>query len=109
MIRRATFVLMALFTVTVASGSVLRAHEGHDHTIMGTVTMAAADHVMLKDTEGKDVTVKVTKDTKVKSKPVLKVEDIKAGTRVVITATQAKDMSFTAETIQVGVATAAAK
>ena len=109
MIRRVTFVLMALFALTVASGSVLRAHEGHDHTIMGTVTMAAADHVMLKDTEGKDVTVKVTKETKVKSKPVLKVEDIKAGTRVVITATQAKDMSFTAKTIQVGVATAAAK
>ena len=74
-----------------------------------TVTMAAADHVMLKDKDGKDVTVKVTKDTKVKSKPVLKVEEIKAGTRVVVTATEAKDKSFTAKTIEVGVATAAAK
>ena len=25
------------------------AHEGHEHKVMGTVTMAAADHVMLKD------------------------------------------------------------
>jgi hypothetical protein len=41
---------------------------------MGTVTMAAADHVMLKDRAGKDVTVKVTRDTKVKSKPVLMVD-----------------------------------
>jgi hypothetical protein len=54
------------------------AHEGHDHTIMGTVTMTAADHVMLKDKDGKDI---------------------------IITATQAKDTSFTAKTIEVGVAT----
>ena len=58
---------------------------------------------------GKDVTIKVTKDTKVKSKPVLKVEEIKAGTRVVVTATEAKEKSFTAKTIEVGVATAPAK
>jgi len=29
--------------------------------VLGTVTMAAADHVMRKDRDGKDVTVKVTK------------------------------------------------
>jgi hypothetical protein len=76
---------------------------------MGTVTMAAADHVMLKDKDAKDVMVKVTKDTKVKSTPAMKVEEIKAGTRVVITATEAKDKSFTARTIEVGVAAGAAK
>lgn len=78
------------------------AHEGHDHKIMGTVTMAAADHVMLKDRDGKDVTVKVTKDTRVKADPAIKIEEIKPGTRVVVTATQAKDKSFTAKLIQVG-------
>jgi hypothetical protein len=109
MIRRLTLALVALFTFTVGLGTVVRAHEGHDHKIMGTVTMAAADHVMLKDKDGKDVTVKVTKDTKVKSTPALKVEEIKAGTRIVITATQAKDKSFTAKAIEVGVATAATK
>ena len=105
MIRRLTLALIALFTFTVASG-IVSGHEGHDHKIMGTVTMAAADHVMVKDADGKHVTAKVTRDTKVKSKPVLKVEQIKAGTRVVITATQAQDESFTAKTIEVGVATA---
>lgn len=108
MVRRTAIALVALF-VLVLTGPAVLAHEGHDHKIMGTVTMAAADHVMLKDKHGKDVTVKVTKDTKVKSKPALKVEEIKAGTRVVITATQAKDKSFTAKTIEVGVATAASK
>jgi hypothetical protein len=108
MVRRTAIAFVALFVLALTSNAV-RAHEGHDHKIMGTVTIAAADHVMLKDKDGKDVTVKVTKDTKVKSKPALKVEEIKAGTRVVITATQAKDKSFTAKTIEVGVATAASK
>jgi hypothetical protein len=75
---------------------------------MGTVTMAAADHVMLKDKDGKDVTVKVTKDTKVRAKTETKVEDLKVGARVVITATQDKDQSFTAKTIEVGAAPAPA-
>jgi hypothetical protein len=108
MVRRTAIAIVALFVLALTGPAVL-AHEGHDHKIMGTVTMAAADHVMLKDKDGKDVTVKVTKDTKVKSKPVLKVEEIKAGTRVVVTATQAKDKSFTAKTIEVGVTTTASK
>ena len=78
-IRRVSLSLIALLTFTVAGGAVVGAHEDHDHTIMGTVTMAAADHVMLSYRDGKDVTVKVTKDTTVKSKPALKVEEIKAG------------------------------
>jgi hypothetical protein len=64
---------------------------------------------MLKDKDGKDVTVQVTKATTVKAKPAVKVEEIKAGTRVVITATQEKDKSFKAKTIEVGVAAAGAK
>ena len=106
MVRPIAVALVAFFALTLTANAAL-AHEGHVHKIMGTITMAAADHVMLKDRDGKDVTVKVTKDTKVKAKPVLKVEEIKAGTRVVITATQAKDKSFTAKTIEVGVAPAA--
>lgn len=108
MVRRTAIALVALFALAMTANAVL-AHEGHDHKIMGTVTMAAADHVMLKDRDGKDVTVKVTKDTKVRSTPALNVEQIKAGTRVVITATQAKDQSFTAKTIELGVSTATSK
>ena len=68
------------------------AHEGHDHKVLGTVTMAAADHVMLKDKDNKDVTVYLTRETKVlKDKKPVKVEDIKTGLRVVITATTVKE------------------
>lgn len=93
----------AVAIMAVASVSQLMAHEGHDHKVMGTVTMAAADHVMLKDKDGKDVMVKVTKDTAVKAKTAMRVEQIQAGTRVVITATEAKDKSMTAKSIEVGV------
>ena len=109
MMKRLVAIVIAVSALMVGSAVRIAAHEGHDHKIMGTVTMAAADHVMLKDKDGKDVTVQVTKDTKVKATPALKVAEIKAGTRVVITATQEKDKSFKAKTIEVGVAAATAK
>jgi hypothetical protein len=54
--------------------------------------MAAADHVMLKDKDNKDVTVYLTRETKVlrDNKP-MRVEDITTGLRVVITATTVKE------------------
>lgn len=94
--------------MAVGSATPLLAHEGHDHKVMGTVTMAAADHVMLKDKDGKDVTVKVTKNTTIKAKTAIKVEQIQPGTRVVITATKGKEKSMTAKSIEVGVTAAAA-
>jgi len=101
--------VLALAVLALGSGARLLAHEGHDHKIMGTVTMAAADHVMLKDKDGKDVMVKVTKDTKVKAKPAVKVEDIKVGSRIVIIAVEEKDKSLTAKSIEVGAIAATTK
>jgi hypothetical protein len=43
----------------------------------------------------------------VKATPLIKVEQIKAGTRVVITAVEEKDKTMTAKTIEVGAAAAA--
>lgn len=101
---RLMHVVLLASAMLVLGGSVsIRAHKGHDHTVMGTVTMAAADHVMLKDKDGKDVTVLVTKDTRVKSKPAMKVTDIKAGTRVVITGPMEEDQ-MKAKFIEVGAA-----
>jgi hypothetical protein len=74
---------------------------------MGTVTMAMADHVTVKDKDDKEVTVKVTKDTKVKARPAIKVEEIKAGTRVVVSVVEEKDKTLTAKTIEVGTVPAA--
>ena len=109
MTRRCASAVLALAFLASGWTSGLLAHEGHDHKVMGTVTMAAADHLMLKDRDGKDVTIQVTKETKVKSKPVLKVEEIRPGTRVVVTATMDKSNAMQAKTIEVGAAPAAAR
>ena len=107
MTRRFAALLIALSVLALGSNTRLFAHEGHDHKVMGTVTMAMADHIMVKDTDGKDVTIQVTKNTTVKAKPAMKVEDIKAGTRVVVTAETEKDKMIAKE-IQVGADTKAA-
>ncbi len=97
-----------VLALVMATGTVV-GHEGHEHKILGTVTMAAADHVMLKTKEGKEVTVKVNADTKVtKSKESLKVEDLKAGSRIVVVAV-GKEEPYTAKTIQVGEAPESSK
>ena len=109
MMKRLCGLVLASAVLTLGVSSSLFAHEGHEHKVMGTVTMAAADHLMLKDRDGKDVTVKVTRDTKVKAKPAVKVQEIKPGTRVVVSAVEEKDKSMTAKTIEVGAAPAVAK
>ena len=107
MVKRLVATTFAFVLLVFGTGIRVQAHAGHEHKVMGTVTMAAADHVMLKDKDGKDVTIKVTKDTKVKAKPAIKVEEIKAGTRVVVTAVEAKDKTMTAKAIEVGAPPAA--
>jgi hypothetical protein len=88
MIRRLLLVVCAAATLLVAP---LRAHEGHEHKILGTVTMAAADHVMLKDKAGKEHTVYITDATKVlRAKKAVAVTDIKSGMRVAVTAVTEK-------------------
>lgn len=103
MTRRFGITLLA-FVLAVAGGTLVFAHEGHKHKVLGTVTMTASDHVMLKDKDGKDVTVHITKDTKVlRNKKAMNVEDIKVGVRVVITAVTEKDRMM-AKTIELGAA-----
>ena len=91
--------LPALLLLTfLSAGSVALAHE---HKVLGTVTMAAADHVMMKTTEGKNVTVKVPAATKVtKGKADVKIATVKEGTRIVVT-TESDEEPYTAKSIQV--------
>ncbi|MDQ3169786.1 MAG: hypothetical protein M3Q55_06585 [Acidobacteriota bacterium] len=77
-----------------------------NHKVMGTVTMVASDHVMVKTRDGKVHTIKLAKTTKVtKSKKAMKAADIQIGARVV--ATTISDDDLTAKTIEVGAAPAA--
>jgi hypothetical protein len=79
--------LLAIVAVVALVVLPLRAHPGHEHKILGTVSMAAPDHVMLKDRAGKDFTVHITEQTKVlRARRPAQAGDIKAGMRVVVTA-----------------------
>jgi hypothetical protein len=105
MTRRLSLTLIASFALALVLAAVsTAAHPGHEHKVLGTVTMAASDHVMLEDTDGKGVTVFITADTKVlKDKETMKVEDIKTGMRVVVTAVTENEKML-AKTIELGAA-----
>ena len=89
---------ITIFMLLMGVGSAF----AHEHKVMGTVTMAATDHLMIKTTVGKEATVKIVAETKVtRGKETVKPESIKEGTRVVIT-TASDTAPYTAMSIQVG-------
>ncbi len=93
-----------LCAVMLAAPVIAWAHEGHAHKLMGTVTMAAADHLMIKMADGKDETITVNAKTKVvRGKVAVKAVDIKPGTRVVVTMASEK-APLVATEIQLGAA-----
>ena len=94
--------LTLLCSIALLAPAIAWAHEGHAHKVMGTVTMAAADHLMVKTTDGKDETITLNAKTKVvRSKTAIKSADIKPGTRVVVIV-QSDKAPFVATEVQVG-------
>jgi hypothetical protein len=81
---------MAVAAMVALGARPAGAHAGHAHKVMGTVTMIAADHVMVKTkekgaTEEKVVTILVNDKTKVlKGTAAGAMTDVTAGQRVVI-------------------------
>ena len=102
-------VVVALVTaIALALPAAALAHPNHNKKVMGTVTMAAPDHVMVKTADGKEQTIAINASTKLlRGKTKVKVDDLKAGTRVVISLTEQEPP--TAAEIQVGTATTAKK
>lgn len=104
MIRRSAIALTAVFAMIALLATAAFAHPGHEQKVMGTVTMAAPDHVMLRTTQGKDATVVINKDTKfTRAKKAMKASDMMVGMRVVIAAvTDDDDDKLIAQTIELG-------
>lgn len=68
------------------------AHEGHDHKVLGTVSTIHENHLEVTDAKGKATTLTLDVQSKVRrGRTMLRVEDIKVGDRVVVTARQVKD------------------
>ena len=98
---RLNLITVFALLATLALPASTAAHEGV-HKMMGTVTMAAKDHVMMKTPEGKELTIAVTEKTKVvQGKTAMKVDDIAEGTRVVVTVSGHKP-PYTASQIELG-------
>lgn len=77
--------ILTVLTVALLAPAVPLAHPGHDHKLMGTISSIDKNKVVVKTTEGKDMTFEVTPLTafkKGKQKGAL--SDLKAGLRVVV-------------------------
>ena len=85
--------MLALGTVALlAIPRYVRAHEGHAHKVMGTVAMRHENHLEVNATDGKTAMITLNQKTKIlRGKVKVTADEIKAGERLVVTATQTKD------------------
>jgi hypothetical protein len=98
-VKRAAVVAALVGVVAFAGARVAEAHKGHDHLLMGTLTMVASDHVMVKVTDPKTKqdavkTITMTPATKVlKGMPgtPAKAADLTTGIRVVVNIGEGKE------------------
>jgi hypothetical protein len=89
MVRR--FVAGAVLVAMLAIPSYVRAHEGHLHKVLGTVSTRSENQLEVKATDGKTATVRLNEKTKItRGKTKTTIDDIKPGERIVVTATERK-------------------
>lgn len=80
-----TAFLTLMLAAAVLAPSFAAAHPGHDHKLMGTISSIDKTKVVVKTTEGKDMTFEITPLTVFKSgKNKGTASDLKAGMRVVV-------------------------
>jgi hypothetical protein len=69
----------------------VRAHEGHPHKVMGSVVMRHENHLQVKSTDGKSSEITLNEKTKIlRGTMRVKLDDIKPGERIVVTALETK-------------------
>jgi hypothetical protein len=106
------FILGAALVVALAIPGYALAHDG-PHKVMGTVTALHETHLDVKATDGKTSTITLNEKTKVlRGKAAVKVDDIKPGERVVVTAMKSKGKdgktTMVATEVRLGAATTTA-
>ena len=79
--------------VTCAVPAVSRAHEGHAHKVMGTVSSVDGQNFMVKTTDGKTVMVMMDGKTKItRGKAKVDAAALKVGERIVAEGEEEKEM-----------------
>lgn len=102
------WIVVLTIAAAVLVPAAARAHEGHDHTVMGTVSSTDGKNLMVKTADGKTIMVMMDAKTKVtQGKTKLELAAVKVGDRVVAAGPEEKEMIM-AETVKVGEAAKAA-
>jgi hypothetical protein len=97
---------VTMFTLAFVVPAVARAHEGHDHKVMGTVSSIDGKNLMVKTTDGKTVMVMLDAKTKItQGKKKVELTTVKVGDRVVAEGKEEKEMIM-ATSVQLGTPTA---
>jgi hypothetical protein len=107
------FILGAALLAALAIPRYALAHEGHAHRVIGTVAMRHANHVEIKDINGKTSTITLNEKTRtLRGKTKANADEIKPGERVVVMSMETKDKEgqaiFVATVIRLGASNAAA-
>jgi hypothetical protein len=80
-----TRVLILVLAIGLLAPAAALGHPGHDHKLMGTISSIDKNKVVVKTTEGKDLTFDITPLTTFKrGKNKGAQSDLKAGMRVVV-------------------------
>jgi hypothetical protein len=95
--------------VLALTASAAWAHEGHVHTVMGTVTALDAKVVKVKTPSGEVLSIAITgKTSVVRARRKVAIAEVQVGRRVVVDIGNGEDPLIARE-IQVGVAQGAAR
>ena len=96
---------LMMLTLAIAAPTAVRAHEGHAHKVMCTVSSVDGKNLMVKTADGKTVMVMLDAKTKItQGKNKVEASALKVGDRVVAEGPEEKDMIMAA-TVKVGEAT----
>lgn len=97
-----TLIAALVLAAALVVPCVARAHGGHLHKVMGTVSSVDGKHVTVKTTDGKTVMVMLdSKTTVTRGKTKLDATAVKIGERVVAEGPEEKKV-VTAKTIRLG-------
>jgi hypothetical protein len=92
--------VLVLFVCLSLGAIAVLAHGGEEH-VMGTVTKVTADSITVKTTAKEPLTVGVVPATKfMMGKMAMKIDGLKVGDRVVIHATEPKEGTLVADTVE---------
>jgi len=100
------WIIALAVAVALIVPAVARAHEGHDHKVMGTVSSVQGNNLMVKTAAGKTVMVMLDSKTAItRGAAKIDVAAVKVGDRVVAEGPEEKEMIM-AKTVKLGTAAA---